>query len=83
MNKVLAARMAMGLKQRDMAVVLGISRVSYSYKETGIRDFKDKEKQKFIEYAKWRGFTFGIDIFFDNDITQKNRRKIRNENTNY
>ncbi|MGO2099619.1 helix-turn-helix transcriptional regulator [Vagococcus salmoninarum] len=44
-KKVLGYRNMLGLKQKDMASLLSISRQAYSEKERGNIPFKDSEKQ--------------------------------------
>lgn len=48
-NKVKGYRNMLNLTQKEIAIKLGISYVSYSKKENGKRDFKDIEKMKFKE----------------------------------
>lgn len=46
-NKVKGYRNMLNLTQKETAIKLGISYVSYCNKENGKRDFKDNEKLKF------------------------------------
>ena len=48
-NKVKGYRNMLKLTQKETAIKLGISYVSYCNKENGKRDFKDVEKIKFKE----------------------------------
>ena len=48
-NKVKGYRNMLNLTQKETAIKLGISYVSYCNKENGKRDFKDVEKIKFKE----------------------------------
>ena len=47
-NKVKGYRCSLGLTQKKMADILGMSTNSYASKENGISDFKVKEINKFI-----------------------------------
>lgn len=51
-NKIQAYRKALGLKQRDISSMLGISVVMYSKKERKETPFTDTEKVKLLKYFK-------------------------------
>ena len=51
-NKVKGYRCSLGLTQKKMADILGMSTNSYASKENGKSDFKVKEINKFINFMK-------------------------------
>lgn len=51
-NKVKGYRCSLGLTQKKMADILGMSTNSYASKENGKSDFKLKEINKFINFMK-------------------------------
>ena len=51
-NKVKGYRCSLGLTQKKMADILGISTNSYASKENGKSDFKVKEINKFINFMQ-------------------------------
>ncbi|MGL5725891.1 helix-turn-helix transcriptional regulator [Cetobacterium sp.] len=51
-NNLTAYRKLYRLKQEDVAELLNISDVSYSFKETGKRDFKLSEAKILADYFK-------------------------------
>ncbi|MGX0517489.1 helix-turn-helix transcriptional regulator [Staphylococcus hominis] len=51
-NKVKGYRCNLGLTQKKMADILGMSTNSYASKENGKSDFKVKEINKFINFMK-------------------------------
>lgn len=65
LNKVAGYRTMLGIKQKDMALKLGISSQSYSNKENGKTPFNDLEKLKLRKIFKKIDNNISIDeIFF-------------------
>jgi len=66
LNKVAGYRAMLELTQEELGRKLGMSKQQYSYKERGLSNFNDKEKQKFKEILTpfFPGITID-DIFFD------------------
>lgn len=63
-NKLAAYRKLHNLKQEDVAKMLNMSKVSYSYKETGKQEFRLSEAKALAEY-------FGVTIdslFFTDEV---------------
>lgn len=63
-NKLAAYRKLHNLKQEDVAKMLNMSKVSYSYKENGKREFSLSEAKTLADY-------FGVTIdslFFNNEV---------------
>lgn len=66
-NKVKGYRNMLNLTQKETAIKLGISYVSYCNKENGKRDFKDVEKMKFKEMLEPHFPNITLEeIFFNN-----------------
>ncbi|SLM85392.1 helix-turn-helix transcriptional regulator [Vagococcus fluvialis] len=64
MNRVAGYRVALKLKQSDMANKLNISRQAYSEKERGNVPFKDSEKIFLKELFKQVDSNVTIDLLF-------------------
>lgn len=63
-NKLAAYRKLHNLKQEDVARMLNMSSVSYSYKENGKQEFRLSEAKTLADY-------FGVTIdslFFNNEV---------------
>ena len=63
-NKLAAYRKLHNLKQEDVAKMLNMSKVSYSYKENGKQEFRLSEAKTLADY-------FGVTIdslFFSNEV---------------
>ena len=63
-NKLAAYRKLHNLKQEDVAKMLNMSKVSYSYKENGKQEFRLSEAKTLADY-------FGVTIdslFFNNEV---------------
>ena len=61
--KVRGYRCRLGLTQKNMADILGISTNSYASKENGKSDFKVKEINKFINFMKKNNIIVEKEIF--------------------
>ncbi|WP_265460079.1 helix-turn-helix transcriptional regulator [Enterococcus sp. HY326] len=66
MNKVAGYRVMVGMKQKEMATILNISRQAYSEKERGNIPFKDSEKEIMKEKFKLVNPNVTIDEIFFN-----------------
>ncbi len=65
-SKLVAYRKLHSLNQEDVAKMLNMSNVSYSFKETGKQDFRLKEAKALADY-----FGLTIDSLFFNDEVNK------------
>lgn len=72
-NKVKGYRAMLGLTQKQIAELLGITPQSYSSKEIGIRSFKDSEKIKLKELFGEIDANLTIDSIFFNQIVSKSK----------
>ncbi len=70
-NMIKGYRNMVGMKQSDMANVIGVSRQSYWNKETGRTAFSDREKALFRDEVKKVLPEIKIDDIFFNDKVGK------------
>lgn len=67
----------LNLTQEEIAKKLGITKSAYNEKETGKRDFKDREKRALLELFKPINSGLTIDeLFFSNVLSTKKKHAL-------
>lgn len=80
-NKVKGYRCSLGLTQKKMADILGMSTNSYASKENGKSDFKVKEINKFINFMKKNNIIVDKEIFFTVKVQKLQFRRLKHGRT--
>lgn len=76
MNKIRGYRVMLGMSQKDMARIFGITPQAYSMKERGLTAFTDKEKMIFMSLLKDVAKNETVEsIFFNHFKTKKDEVK--------